>query len=268
MIVGGIVVPGPMLRAGVPTGTGSSDGSSARPLGQLFSALRAEDLSGARRAYSALATGLPGPETDTADDRLARSWLDEVGAGLLAGELPRARFALDALVSTLGRTSTSATKPTTPRLAPALVDGLIRDVQTTNPSGLSAFGTSAPLVEPEAEQTDTETQAAFDALFDGTESDDPATLLHEIVGDGLNGYWRWKIKRLIREIAERVMAEQGLTREGLATLPPEERAQKQRAVLEEVARRLRDALRQEGMAEATAGARGGAAVRALLDSLG
>lgn len=92
--------------------------------------------------------------------------------------------------------------------------------------------------------------AAFEALF---ADDTPEAMIKEITEGGIEGMLKWKVRQLEKQIAGKVLASEGITKEEIAALPPEQRIPLQQRIMDEVARKLKEAMdeqmkRESGMA--------------------
>lgn len=75
----------------------------------------------------------------------------------------------------------------------------------------------------------------FAALFtDPT----PEEMLQEIAGGGVAGLWKWKIKQMQKDAAEKIMGEMSLTQEQVAALPDDKRVELETKIIAEVQRRV------------------------------
>ncbi len=88
-----------------------------------------------------------------------------------------------------------------------------------------------------------QTDAAFAELLEG--GDDPKKILAEIMKDGMSGYWAWQIKEMKKKAAEKVMQGMGVTAESIAAMPPDQRADIERKIMQEVERMVREHVENE-----------------------
>jgi hypothetical protein len=84
-------------------------------------------------------------------------------------------------------------------------------------------------------------------------------MLHDMTAGGLDGFWKWHIKQLREKITDEVMQGMGITKDSLAAMPAEQRMAVEKAINDEVEKRLKEALAKElekgkQAADATAGA--------------
>lgn len=82
------------------------------------------------------------------------------------------------------------------------------------------------------------TDGEFADLLKG--GDDPKDMLAEITSGGFKGYWAWRVKEMKARIAQQVMGAMGVTREGLAQMSEDDRAEVERLIMREVARQVRE----------------------------
>jgi hypothetical protein len=86
---------------------------------------------------------------------------------------------------------------------------------------------------------------AFNELFE-VNTDDPAEMLKKITENGIQSLWKWQVAQLKKRVAEQVMSEMNLTREQIAALPPEQRVEIEKKIMDEVEQRVKQLI-EEGM---------------------
>jgi hypothetical protein len=86
--------------------------------------------------------------------------------------------------------------------------------------------------------------AAFAGLFAGS-NDSPEAMMKSLTSDGIDGYWKWQLQQLTAKITGEVMAEQGLTRDAVEKMPPEQRAALEDAIVKEVERRVKQIVAED-----------------------
>lgn len=110
-------------------------------------------------------------------------------------------------------------------------------ISSTNGS----FALRSELMFKHAEKS-TEKSSGFDALLDGQS---PEEILHEIVKDGVQGYAKWQMKKLEEKVREQVMSEMGITKDALGSMNANERAETEKKIMDEVARRLKEMIEKK-----------------------
>ncbi|TWB38115.1 hypothetical protein [Nitrospirillum pindoramense] len=96
-----------------------------------------------------------------------------------------------------------------------------------------------------------QTDGAFANMLKG--EDDPQTLLKDMTSGGVQGYWSYQIKQMKQKIAEETVQSKGLTAQGIAALPADQRADLERQIMREVEQKVRQmtAGGKEGLDEAS-----------------
>lgn len=97
-------------------------------------------------------------------------------------------------------------------------------------------------LSPNAKKTQEQADKAFAVLL---ADEDPATFLHDIVGNGFNSYMKWKIEELKKQITAQTMAAKGVSENDLAAMKPEDRLALQDQIMREVQEKLKEAIREE-----------------------
>ncbi len=87
-----------------------------------------------------------------------------------------------------------------------------------------------------AKTQDTETTYADNNMDAGAK--DALEALREMTAGGIEGYWKWMMK----ELREDVMEEMGVSEEELAAMPVEQRGAVEKAINDEVEKRIKEAM--------------------------
>ncbi len=100
-------------------------------------------------------------------------------------------------------------------------------------------GIAAPMAAPAESSIDPVKAAKIDQEFaDLFKEYTPEEILQEVAGDGVAGMWKFKIKQMQKQAAEKLMDEMGLTKEAVMELPLEKKVALQSKIIEEVQRRV------------------------------
>lgn len=112
-------------------------------------------------------------------------------------------------------------------------------ISALNPYSFNIRATSSSTMSAaEVRQTDKD----FAALF---ADETPESTLKKITEDGLQGMMKWKVDQLRKQIAEKSLASRGLSLDDIAALPPEQRVQIEKQILDEVAQKLKQAISEQ-----------------------